>query len=910
MIGSTLSHYEIQGELGRGGMGIVYKAFDTRLERSVAIKVLATNALTTDRERARFQREAKAAARLQHPNIASIYEIDEATPSLAPAGTEPSPFIVQEYVQGESLDQIVTKGPLKLKLVVRYITQIARALEAAHSQNVVHRDIKPSNVLISNSGVAKVLDFGLAKTEGSTVITREGTTLGTVAYMSPEQAAAEQVDHRTDIFSMGVMLYELVSGVHPFASEYEQAVLYRVMNEDPEPLATIRSNIPDELARIVSKCLAKDPARRYQSMTELIVDLENPELLKGGSSAERVKATLLLQSRAKRLRNYGMFTALGIFLVVLTWQVARSSKSAPEPDTGLVQMKLDIPLSTYGNRRWPRISDDGLMALYLHYGPPPQKIVVIDLAKNTDQIIEIEGSIPLGLADLSPDGERIVFSSEQDEAGEFRLYTLDRDDPVPMDQGRLSGWTRVSWAASNSIYLANEDGLLEFFLDGSPIDTLVSNSDMGGFGAGNIVETPDPDILLFEVSKNASGGGASSFSIAKFDHSTGDHTIMKPNAAVHAYMKPGYVMFADETYDEWIQRFDLESGSFEGERFRAGITVDGSNWHANNNGSLIAFPSDGPPRRKHFFRDDGNTRTEIGVVEDYTPFALTVTPDGKTVLISSVNQLIQGASAILKVQAEGVEVLRGTRDGSRTLDKSVIPLSADYFLTTITPYAGGRDVSTISRHILSLPGPIDSLTVIGTQGPDSYERIEDVFPDGHRLLIEGIGITDPEEPRMELVEYDLETNSSKRIAFLRQGGTGNPGHEADLSPDGSHLIYLHEDGRLHISESDGSDSIPISSEFDAARWFTDSSVLLTKPRAFPVTEPKQWFRSDVNLNSNALTGSAELFTEVEEISGHWQVATDIGAIYGYWVENLPDKLVWHSNFVATMQDAFVEASDN
>ncbi|MDA0683388.1 MAG: serine/threonine-protein kinase [Bacteroidetes bacterium] len=233
MIGTTLSHYSITAELGRGGMGIVYKARDTKLDREVAIKVLPSAALASADDRERFYREAKSAAALNHPNIAQVYQIDEAVPSDAPHGTQPSPFIAMEYIAGGTLQDRIKEAPLSLSDAVKIASQVAEALKAAHAKNIVHRDIKSANVMITEDGIAKVLDFGLAKTNQSTMLTRMGSTLGTVAYMSPEQARGQELDGRTDLYSLGTMLYELIAGRLPFAGEYEQAVVYSILNEPP-----------------------------------------------------------------------------------------------------------------------------------------------------------------------------------------------------------------------------------------------------------------------------------------------------------------------------------------------------------------------------------------------------------------------------------------------------------------------------------------------------------------------------------------------------------------------------------------------------------------------------------------------------------------------------------------------------
>ena len=258
-------------------MGIVYRATDTKLDRTVALKVLPPAALASEDDRARFFREAQAAAKLSHPNVCHVYQVDEAYP--AEEGKDPHPdaerrlFIAMEFIDGETLHDMVKKGPLKLSEAVRITTQVADALKAAHGKDIVHRDIKSANVMLTDEGVAKVLDFGLAKTSDSTMLTRLGSTLGTIHYMSPEQARGEDVDSRSDLYSVGTMLYEMIVGRTPFAGEYEQAVIYSILNEDPESVTALRTGVPMQLEWIVNKLLAKDPGRRYQTAADLIADL-------------------------------------------------------------------------------------------------------------------------------------------------------------------------------------------------------------------------------------------------------------------------------------------------------------------------------------------------------------------------------------------------------------------------------------------------------------------------------------------------------------------------------------------------------------------------------------------------------------------------------------------------------------
>jgi serine/threonine protein kinase/tetratricopeptide (TPR) repeat protein len=266
MIGKTVSHYRIIDEIGRGGMGVVYRAEDTKLKRTVALKFLPPEFTRDPAARERFHHEAQAAAALNHTNICTIYEIDE---------HEEQSFISMEHVDGRSLKDIIESGPMKLGTAVDIAMQIAQGLSHAHENHVVHRDIKPANIMVTEQGFVKIMDFGLAKIHSQTILTKEGTTLGTVAYMSPEQARGEAVDSRTDIWSLGVLLFEMISGRRPFGGEYDQAMIYSVLNEEPEPLSALRTGVPLELERIANKCMEKDPAERYQTARDLIADFRH-----------------------------------------------------------------------------------------------------------------------------------------------------------------------------------------------------------------------------------------------------------------------------------------------------------------------------------------------------------------------------------------------------------------------------------------------------------------------------------------------------------------------------------------------------------------------------------------------------------------------------------------------------------
>jgi len=230
MIGKTISHYKIIEKLGEGGMGVVYRAEDTKLERFVALKFLPQHLSTGDDEKKRFIHEAKAASALDHPNICTIYEIDETEDGQM--------FIAMAYYEGETLKEKIEsrREGLAIDEAVNLTMQIGQGLLRAHAKGIVHRDIKPANIILTLRSEVKIVDFGLAKLAGQTKLTKSGMSLGTVAYMSPEQAQGAVVDHRTDIWALGAVLYETVTGQQPFKGDYEQAVVYSILHEDPEPI--------------------------------------------------------------------------------------------------------------------------------------------------------------------------------------------------------------------------------------------------------------------------------------------------------------------------------------------------------------------------------------------------------------------------------------------------------------------------------------------------------------------------------------------------------------------------------------------------------------------------------------------------------------------------------------------------
>ena len=303
--GSTIAgKYQILEELGRGGMGVVYKAEDTKLKRTVALKFLPPELTHISEVKERFMREAQAAAALDHPNICTVYEFDEA---------EEKTFISMAFIKGQSLKKKTESGPLELEETLRIATQVAEGLKEAHKKGVVHRDIKSANIMMDERDQAKIMDFGLARMTGQTMLTKEGMAMGTIAYMSPEQARGEEVDFRTDIWSLGVVLYEMFCGQLPFKGDHEQTVLYSILNEKPKPITGLKAGIPVSVEQVVYKALEKNPNKRYQQVEELLDDLKS---ISTGIVPEEIKARLRKEKLRRRKSAILYAGAAGLIIIM------------------------------------------------------------------------------------------------------------------------------------------------------------------------------------------------------------------------------------------------------------------------------------------------------------------------------------------------------------------------------------------------------------------------------------------------------------------------------------------------------------------------------------------------------------------------------------------------------------------
>jgi serine/threonine protein kinase/Tol biopolymer transport system component len=474
MIGRTILHYRIFEKLGEGGMGIVYKAHDSRLDRVVALKFLPHSVAEDESERNRFLQEARAAASLNHPNICSIFAIHD---------EEGRQFIEMEYVDGETLREGLESGGLKTDVSIAYAIEIAEALQEAHSKGIVHRDIKAENIMVNARRQVKVMDFGLAKLKGALKSTHSSSTAGTLAYMAPEQIQGEDTDHRTDLFSFGIVFFEMLTGRLPFRGEHEAAMMYSIVNEEPEPLAALLPDASPELIHILDTLLEKEPENRYQSAAEVLRDLRRirrrtsktvrggpvrrdtlpprhatstPAAEEGGSSFGRNNRKMVF------LGVLGGLAVIALAGVLLLNRVARpvpfrslsmsaatsggnagAARVSPDGkyilyvkrDSGMVSLWMRQSTVMSGVRVHPpfsgslwglRFSPDGTLLYYVKWeagaGPPSLYRMPV-LGGSPVRVLESVDQIAL----ISPDHSRLAFDRYDNKTGQVGIYTASVD---------------------------------------------------------------------------------------------------------------------------------------------------------------------------------------------------------------------------------------------------------------------------------------------------------------------------------------------------------------------------------------------------------------------------------------------------------------------------------------------------
>ena len=762
--GTKLGPYEIQAPLGAGGMGEVYRARDTRLDRSVAIKILPAHLSASPESRARLEREARTISSLNHPNICVLHDVGH---------TDENYFLVMEHLEGETLAERLARGPLPLPEALRLGIQIADALDRAHKSGIVHRDLKPGNIMLTKSG-AKLLDFGLARpglsgapadlTQSPTLsrpLTAEGAIVGTFQYMAPEQLEGKDADARTDLFAFGAVLYEAISGKRAFEGQSQASLIAAILDREPAPLATLVAVLPPALDRVIRTCLAKEPDARWQNAADLRRELmwiaENKE---APAASQRI-----------RLRSPWLFAGVGLGVVLgILGGFALASRQRPAPLSQLVALTIPPP------RHWRLGGLDGPAEAALSPDGNSLAFVATDSAGTyrvcVRRLSELEarpipGSETARLPFWSPDGRSLGFFAH----GKLLKSDLGGGSPVVLADAPDS--RGGSWSSRGIIVFApNRQGGLCRIPDtgGTPIEITRLDATHQEFGHRYPQFLPDGKRFLFVGVRN---GGDHTTWMGDLDGSPPREIRRGYSASVYA--TPGYVLFKDKGNVILAQRFDAGKAALVGDpiqivRDAVGQNIGYANITADSRGTLVAQLPMKIRSRLEWRGHDGALLGEGGTYDMVGLFALS--PDGKRVVTNGprgediwILDLEQGVPRRLTFQNEYVSSIVWSPDGTQVLYS--VQMQATNYQARLKNVGGGQEDTLVYR------------------GPGLFSTPTTWSGDGRWAV---------------LSRSDSTGNQDPWIVPMSGGGAPHPYLQtpftedfAQISPDGRWLTYVSDE---------------------------------------------------------------------------------------------------------------------